>query len=65
MLLAREIASRLDAKCDKLANAVIIDDIGKSEIFHHSTCNLSNISIHIACLDCLISAWIKPAQINS
>ncbi|KAK6124587.1 hypothetical protein DH2020_041667 [Rehmannia glutinosa] len=27
VLLAREIASRLDAKCDKLADAVVIDDI--------------------------------------
>lgn len=27
-LLSREIGSRLDAKCDKLSNAVAIDDIG-------------------------------------
>ncbi|KAL1537795.1 AUGMIN subunit 4 [Salvia divinorum] len=27
VLLAREIASRLDAKCDKLAEAIVIDDI--------------------------------------
>ncbi|KAK6149287.1 hypothetical protein DH2020_016812 [Rehmannia glutinosa] len=30
VLLAREIASRLDAKCDKLADAVVIDDIESS-----------------------------------
>ncbi|PIN08665.1 hypothetical protein CDL12_18751 [Handroanthus impetiginosus] len=30
VLLAREIASRLDAKCDKLADALVIDDIVSS-----------------------------------
>ncbi|KAL8462534.1 hypothetical protein ACS0TY_032733 [Phlomoides rotata] len=30
VLLAREIASRLEAKCDKLADAIVIDDIDSS-----------------------------------
>ncbi|KAL0399220.1 UNVERIFIED_CONTAM: AUGMIN subunit [Sesamum radiatum] len=33
VLLAREIASRLDAKCDKLADAVVIDDMVMTLIF--------------------------------
>lgn len=36
VLLAREIASRLDAKCDKLADAIVIDDID-SPTGHQST----------------------------
>lgn len=32
ILLSREIGSRLDAKCDKLADVVAIDDIGQSAL---------------------------------
>lgn len=31
-LLSREIGGRLDAKCDKLADAVAIDDIGEFKL---------------------------------
>ncbi|KAI3456926.1 hypothetical protein Pfo_013589 [Paulownia fortunei] len=40
VLLAREIASRLDAKCDKLADAVIIDDIDSSAGHQNMTSRL-------------------------
>lgn len=36
VLLAREIASRLDAKCDKLADAIVIEDIGQFMLSFHS-----------------------------
>ncbi|KAK4484823.1 hypothetical protein RD792_007421 [Penstemon davidsonii] len=40
VLLAREIASRLEAKCDKLADAVIIDDIDSSTSHRNLTSRL-------------------------
>ncbi|KAL7087917.1 hypothetical protein ACP275_13G097700 [Erythranthe tilingii] len=40
VLLAREIASRLDAKCDKLADAIVIDDIDSSTGHQNMTSRL-------------------------
>ncbi|KAL0362831.1 UNVERIFIED_CONTAM: AUGMIN subunit [Sesamum calycinum] len=40
VLLAREIASRLDAKCDKLADAVVIDDMDSSSGHQNLTSRL-------------------------
>lgn len=40
VLLAREIASRLDAKCDKLADAVVIDDMDSSSVHQNLTSRL-------------------------
>ncbi|KAL0353648.1 UNVERIFIED_CONTAM: AUGMIN subunit [Sesamum angustifolium] len=40
VLLAREIASRLDAKCDKLADAVVIDDMDSSNGHQNLTSRL-------------------------
>ncbi|KAK4491727.1 hypothetical protein RD792_002499 [Penstemon davidsonii] len=40
VLLAREIGSRLDAKCDKLGDSVIIDDIDSSTSHHNLTSRL-------------------------
>ncbi|KAL0322269.1 UNVERIFIED_CONTAM: AUGMIN subunit [Sesamum calycinum] len=55
VLLAREIASRLDAKCDKLADAVVIDDMGQSKYFVLPPSLLSYHNLmNIACLACLI-----------
>lgn len=36
ILLSREVGSRLDAKCDKLADVVAIDDIGQSALLTSS-----------------------------
>lgn len=62
MLLAREIASRLDAKCDKLADAVVIDDIGQSIYFIFTLSILIVFDGIIGCLACLICAWICMRQ---
>ncbi|KAL3821048.1 hypothetical protein ACJIZ3_006953 [Penstemon smallii] len=58
VLLAREIASRLEAKCDKLADAVIIDDIDSSTSHRNLTSRLpERVKLIIEEIEREESAW--------